>query len=218
MFTDEKTKWRIGWYNEIKVPFLTLAVLVDNGTDCLPDRIKTLDRLVNEEVSKKSHQSELRTYTVEEEYMKYATSSKQVHQRAKIIIFQMIDQLQNPHSKGYFDLEIDADSSVSKIYESMTRILRKENPRLYRKLISDQVEAAKAREEEDKLMQEALNDNQSLEAKIERSVQKFVEMATEKLKKHQNKQNDLNMEHVDRMLAQTEKAFEKRANVTQEYI
>ena len=83
--------------------------------------------------------------------MKYAVSSKQLHQRAKVIIYQMIDQLQNPKTSKW-QLDITADSPSTKIFESMTQILRKENPRLYRKMISDQQECAKHKEEEDRLI------------------------------------------------------------------
>ena len=88
MFNEPKTQWRINWYNEIKTPFLSTAVLCDNGTDCLPEKIKLLKRIVDSEFSGGN-----RGYSVEEEYMKYAVSSKQLHQRAKVIIYQMIDQL-----------------------------------------------------------------------------------------------------------------------------
>ena len=71
----------------------------------------------------------------------------------------------------------------------MTKILRKENPRLYKQMISDQQECAKHKEAEDRLFQEAMNDSQSLEAKIERAVTNYVDKATEKL---QSRQEHLN--------------------------
>ena len=31
LFTDRSVRWRINWYNEVKIPMLTSAILFDNG-------------------------------------------------------------------------------------------------------------------------------------------------------------------------------------------
>lgn len=35
LFNDRQTKWRVNWYNEIKIPMLTAAILFDNGYESL---------------------------------------------------------------------------------------------------------------------------------------------------------------------------------------
>lgn len=33
IFIDRQTRWRINWYNEVKIPMLTAAILFDNGQE-----------------------------------------------------------------------------------------------------------------------------------------------------------------------------------------
>lgn len=35
LFSDREVRWRISWYNEIKVPMLTAAILADTGRNSL---------------------------------------------------------------------------------------------------------------------------------------------------------------------------------------
>lgn len=43
---DKTIKWRISWFNEVKIPMLTMAVLVDNGQESLSKRIDSLHKLI----------------------------------------------------------------------------------------------------------------------------------------------------------------------------
>lgn len=46
LFTERAVRWRINWYNEIKIPMLTSAIMFDNGKQSLLDRIEELQNLV----------------------------------------------------------------------------------------------------------------------------------------------------------------------------
>lgn len=35
LFQDREVRWRCKWYNEIKMPMLTAAILADTGNDSL---------------------------------------------------------------------------------------------------------------------------------------------------------------------------------------
>ena len=39
VFPERPIKWRINWYNEIKIPMLTAGVLTDTGYESLSERI-----------------------------------------------------------------------------------------------------------------------------------------------------------------------------------
>jgi len=43
---DKETRWRINWYNEIKMPMLTAAILADTGKDSLNQRIDLLHSFI----------------------------------------------------------------------------------------------------------------------------------------------------------------------------
>lgn len=46
LFTDRSIRWRINWYNEVKIPMLTAGILFDNGHQSLQERVATLHKLV----------------------------------------------------------------------------------------------------------------------------------------------------------------------------
>lgn len=89
VFPERPIKWRINWYNEIKIPMLTAGVLTDTGYESLNERIdqlhefvlkNTLPPLPNEKVPR----------TEEEEFVLLALKNRVVHSKAKLIIMQLI--------------------------------------------------------------------------------------------------------------------------------
>ena len=46
ILTDRALRWRINWYNEIKIPMLTTGIIFDNGKESLEQRMKELNNLV----------------------------------------------------------------------------------------------------------------------------------------------------------------------------
>ena len=50
VFPERETKWRINWYNEIKVPMLTAGVMSDTGKHSLEERIDLLHGLITKHI------------------------------------------------------------------------------------------------------------------------------------------------------------------------
>ena len=46
LFTERHIKWRINWYNEIKLPMLTAPIISDNGKYHLDEKIKALHDVI----------------------------------------------------------------------------------------------------------------------------------------------------------------------------
>jgi len=50
LFTERHMRWRINWYNEVKIPMLTAGILYDNGLDSLNERIDILHAIVTQSI------------------------------------------------------------------------------------------------------------------------------------------------------------------------
>jgi hypothetical protein len=46
VFIDPATAWRLNWYNQIKIPQLSTALLLDSGDNMLGDKIAELHKIV----------------------------------------------------------------------------------------------------------------------------------------------------------------------------
>ena len=68
LFTERHMRWRINWYNEVKIPMLTAAILFDNGQESLDERINILHELVTKQVLPPLPNDKL-VLTAEEEFM-----------------------------------------------------------------------------------------------------------------------------------------------------
>lgn len=86
---DRAVKWRLGWYNEIKVPMLTAAILADTGRTSLNERVDLLHSFVVSNVlpSLPGHTPAL---IKEEEFVQFALKNRRLHARAKLIVMQFI--------------------------------------------------------------------------------------------------------------------------------
>jgi len=92
VFPDRPIKWRINWYNEIKVPMLTAAVLTDTGVDSLEERTDLLNGIIKDHILPcLPLDPEVRT--PEEEFMFSALRNRVIHSKAKLIIMQLIGQI-----------------------------------------------------------------------------------------------------------------------------
>jgi hypothetical protein len=47
---DRASKWRLNWYNELKIPLLTAVIMLDNGFNKLDERVDVLHRLVTKNI------------------------------------------------------------------------------------------------------------------------------------------------------------------------
>jgi hypothetical protein len=50
LFTEKGIRWRITWYNEIKIPMLTAGIMFDSGHASLDDRVNELRKIVVENI------------------------------------------------------------------------------------------------------------------------------------------------------------------------
>lgn len=50
LFTEKATRWRINWYNEIKIPMLTAGIMFDCGHQSLENRVEELRKIVIENI------------------------------------------------------------------------------------------------------------------------------------------------------------------------
>jgi hypothetical protein len=47
---ERAMRWRINWYNEVKIPMLTAAILFDSGQDSLNSRTDYLHKIVTKSI------------------------------------------------------------------------------------------------------------------------------------------------------------------------
>lgn len=88
-FPDKNTQRRIKWYNEIKIPQLSAALLLDVGTSFLNEKVKELKAIVKDGVLPKlPHEMEMKSQ--EEMIMDIALSSKEFHAKARLLIMDML--------------------------------------------------------------------------------------------------------------------------------
>jgi hypothetical protein len=92
---DRQIKWRIGWYNEIKIPMLTAGVIFDNGSESLQERIDAMNKLVTTTILP-ALPDDPKGFTAEEEFMQIALRNRVVHARCKVIIMQVLQQIKTP--------------------------------------------------------------------------------------------------------------------------
>ena len=85
IFTDRAIRWRMNWYNEIRIPQLTACILKDSGNHCLDEKADKLHKLVVNNIVP-TLPGDCKTLTAEEEILQIATRNRVVHARAKVII------------------------------------------------------------------------------------------------------------------------------------
>jgi hypothetical protein len=90
IFQDRALKWRMNWYNEIKIPMLTTSILFDSGTHSLQQRLDELRKLVVENIIP-ALPGDNSAMTPEEEFVQISLRGREVHARAKLIIIAMMN-------------------------------------------------------------------------------------------------------------------------------
>ena len=141
--TDRAVRWRIGWYNEIKVPMLTAAILFDNGSESINERIAGLEKLVRENILPSLPQ-ESSAMTEEEMFVLASLRNRQIHARAKLLIMQMLNQIQNPTTKGSNSRKLTQrdynNATVTQIFNDLFKMLEKEFPTQIEALLKEAVQ------------------------------------------------------------------------------
>lgn len=173
---DREVKWRMGWYNEIKVPMLTAAILADTGRSSLNERVDLLHSFVVSNVLPSLPGNTL-ALTKEEEFVQFALRNRRLHARAKLIVMQFIGLIQDPTKKvvGSKVSINPKEVTVTQLFGEMVKVMTEEFPELaeeinLQKMVTDNNNA----KNEDDIDVELQADN-STEAKIEREVKKQLQ-------------------------------------------
>jgi len=127
----------MNWYNEIKIPLLTVGILNDQGTESLHQRAEALHKLVTETIIP-ALPGDSKGYTSDEEFLSIALRNKTVHARAKIIMMQFLDQIKNPELelvKVRSRITNIGDATVTEIFDELMNIMRKENPHIVKQML-----------------------------------------------------------------------------------
>ena len=139
LFPDRSFKWRIQWYNEIKIPMLTAGILVDNGQDSLLEKTKLLHSIVLRGFDPPLP-GDSKALCPEEEFIQIALKSQAVHARAKLIIMQILNQIQNPDlclSKSNVRFLDYKRASATQVFQEMLSIIKAENPKVVEKVLME---------------------------------------------------------------------------------
>lgn len=130
IFTERSVRWRINWYNEVKVPMLIAGILFDNGRNSLEERVDNLRLIATKSLSPPLPGDKLEM-TAEEEFVQIALRSRKVHARAKLVIMQILNQIgqkEKRASKCEATVVDYSSVSVTKIFEEMLSTLKDESP------------------------------------------------------------------------------------------
>ena len=121
MFTDRQVKWRVNWFNEVKIPMLTAAVLSDKGLQSLQSKIDQYNIIVDQEF--KVPPGKAKILTPEEEFMYITLRSNFVHGKAKILIYKILKE-----NKGL---------SVTQLFGMMLFRLKREHPQVVEQMMKE---------------------------------------------------------------------------------
>ena len=137
---------------------LTACILFDNGKAHLKQRIDVLHGLVTKHTNPPLHGDDPKL-SAEEEFVKISMKSKTMHARAKLIVMQILNQIQNPEkcvSSSKVRILDYSKATVTQIFQEMLNILKKDCPQY-----ADQISADIANDESD---QEQPSQTQAQEA------------------------------------------------------
>ena len=131
VFPDRETKWRLNWYNELKIPLLTALLLNDDGQARLEERIASLHALVMDNILPSLPDSPDAT-TNEEAFVLTGLKSRILHSKAKLYIMDMIGQIKEKQKRlpGQH-IRVDSDTvSVEQLFSVLCEQLSKDDPDL----------------------------------------------------------------------------------------
>lgn len=97
---DRPTKFRIGWYNEIKIPQLQSILLMDEGQNDLASRQRELSLIINKEMKIFDAPVKEPIFTTEEKFVDLALQSKGQHAKAKLLIMELLDKISDQDKKN----------------------------------------------------------------------------------------------------------------------
>jgi len=81
VFPDQKTQWRLNWFNEIKMPMLT-SILLQNVHDDINDRMEQIKNAIS-----------LDSLMTDEIFIKNAMKNNTLHKIAKELLSDKINEI-----------------------------------------------------------------------------------------------------------------------------
>ena len=162
VFPQKDVTWRLNWYNEVRMPLLTSAILNDEGESHLHTKMKELHDLViqnplsvmeqdDKHADKKSKKknskeaSEEEPSTAEEKFLDSALHNLKLHAKAKMIVNNMVAKIKQDNEEkkaiakaknkpeAQFDT-FDEWGNFTALVTKLNEILLDDNPDLARKM------------------------------------------------------------------------------------
>lgn len=101
VFPSRDVSWRLNWYNELKMPMLSTAMLTDEGKANLKKKMREfIDLLANypttsmEINTEDKNQLSTEELTSEERLLTLTLHKAKLHTKAKVIIFAKLDEIE----------------------------------------------------------------------------------------------------------------------------
>ena len=111
----------MNWFNEVKIPMLTAAILTDSGQNDIKSKIELYDTLIEAEFN--TAPGKAKKLTPEEEFLLISLRSNYVHGKAKVLIYKILKECKT--------------ASVMQLYNTMLFRLRKEHPSVVETMIKE---------------------------------------------------------------------------------
>jgi len=109
------------------MPLLTSILLHDNGRHALSEKMNELYKIVNEHPITVNSDDE--TETNEEKFMGSALRSMKLHAKAKLLIMQIIHQIQDEsRQSNKTDVPLTEIKTMSEIMTKLSKMLEEEDP------------------------------------------------------------------------------------------
>ena len=98
VFPQKDVQWRLNWYNELRMPMLTTALLTDEGKQNLQRKMDEINFIISSNpatvMEMGSDIIRLDEMTKDEMLLSNVLKSMKLHQKAKVVIFDQLDQIE----------------------------------------------------------------------------------------------------------------------------
>ena len=98
VFPQKDVQWRLNWYNELRMPMLTTALLTDEGKQNLQRKMDEINFIISSNpatvMEMGSDILRLDEMTKDEMLLSNVLKSMKLHQKAKVVIFDQLDQIE----------------------------------------------------------------------------------------------------------------------------
>lgn len=210
---DRASKWRLRWFEEIKVPLLTSLLFIDEkGKANLQERVKSLNKLILEHVVP-SLPDECEAMTEEEAFIFIALKNKMLHMRGKLLVMNLMGQIKDGKKKKDDDLPNPHTNSAESVFHYLLGELSKYDPTFNARVSYMEDENTVAA-----TMQEALDADQGSEAVMDRAINSAISKAAVALDEQMQKIKKDLISDIKAGQVLSHKELENEVAKTQTYI